>query len=58
MDWAVAEVELWPDDVRGAEPDWAALEGMARRDAATVRRLTGVAEAVGDAVDGEQEHAG
>ena len=29
-DWATAVVEEWPDDISQAEPDWAALEEMAR----------------------------
>jgi PadR family transcriptional regulator AphA len=37
-DWAVELVEEWPDDVRGAEPDWAALQEMADRAAAHARR--------------------
>ena len=37
--WAAGVVEGWPDDFRQAEPDWAALEGMARRDADVVARL-------------------
>ncbi len=28
-DWATEVVETWPDDISGAEPDWAALEAMA-----------------------------
>jgi DNA-binding PadR family transcriptional regulator len=28
-DWAAELVESWPDDLSGAEPDWATLESMA-----------------------------
>lgn len=28
-DWATEVVETWPDDISGAEPDWATLEAMA-----------------------------
>ena len=28
-EWAAGVVEEWPDDIRSAEPDWAALEAMA-----------------------------
>ena len=28
--WAMGVVETWPDDLRDAQPDWQALEGMAR----------------------------
>jgi len=36
-DWATTVVEQWPDDLRSASPDWAALEAMAARNEATVR---------------------
>ncbi len=39
-EWAAGVVEQWPDDVRSAEPDWATLEGMARRDEEALRRLS------------------
>lgn len=29
--WALDVVDTWPDDIRAAEPDWAALAEMARR---------------------------
>jgi len=32
-------VEAWPDDVRSAEPDWAALEEMAGHGDAYVERV-------------------
>ncbi|HWC12219.1 MAG TPA: PadR family transcriptional regulator [Acidimicrobiales bacterium] len=37
-DWAAAVVEEWPEDVRGAEPDWDTLAGMAARNEAVLRR--------------------
>ena len=37
-EWALATVDGWPDDVREAEPDWPALEAMAARNEAHVRR--------------------
>jgi PadR family transcriptional regulator AphA len=30
-DWAAGVVENWPDDLETAEPNWAALESMAKR---------------------------
>lgn len=36
--WARAEIENWPDDVRQAAPNLAALEAMARRNEAIVAR--------------------
>jgi PadR family transcriptional regulator AphA len=30
-DWAAGVVENWPDDLETADPDWAALESMAKR---------------------------
>ena len=38
-EWATGVVEAWPDDVRGAEPDWAALEEMAGHGDAYVERV-------------------
>ena len=40
MEWAAAVVEQWPDDVRAAEPDWATLEAMSRRNEQSIRRLS------------------
>jgi len=37
-EWATAEVAQWPDDLVGATPDLAALEGQARRYDALARR--------------------
>lgn len=38
-EWATGVVERWPDDVTKAEPDWAILEGMLRREEDTLRKL-------------------
>ena len=38
-DWATSVVETWPDDVRDAEPDWAALRRMADESVADVQRI-------------------
>lgn len=35
--WAAEVVEGWPDDLRAAEPDWAALAAMSAQDEAVVR---------------------
>ncbi len=35
-DWAEGVVAEWPDDLRSAQPDWAALEDMAARNEAYV----------------------
>jgi len=35
--WALGVVETWPDDLSGAQPDWAALEAQATTTAARVR---------------------
>ena len=37
-EWAAGVVETWPDDVRSAKPDQAALEDMAERNEAYLRR--------------------
>ena len=37
-EWATGVVEEWPDDIRSAEPDWAALEAMAEQDEEWLRR--------------------
>lgn len=37
-DWAADTVEAWPDDLRSAEPDWAALENMVAQADAYLRR--------------------
>ncbi|MEY2398780.1 MAG: hypothetical protein QOJ00_1954 [Actinomycetota bacterium] len=36
--WAIAEVEQWPEDLVGAEPDWAVLKEMAAHGAALSKR--------------------
>jgi DNA-binding PadR family transcriptional regulator len=36
--WAIGEVERWPDDIRAAEPDWAALQRQADHADEFVRR--------------------
>ncbi len=38
VEWAEAVVDKWPDDVRGAAPDWEALSDMAARNEAVLRR--------------------
>jgi PadR family transcriptional regulator, regulatory protein AphA len=38
VDWATEVVDGWPEDLRGAEPDWATLEAMAARDEAYLPR--------------------
>jgi PadR family transcriptional regulator AphA len=38
VEWAEAVVEEWPEDVRGAAPDWDTLTGMASRNEAVARR--------------------
>jgi DNA-binding PadR family transcriptional regulator len=45
-EWASGVVEAWPDDLHEAEPDWAALEGQARRAHARPART---ARGIGDA---------
>jgi DNA-binding PadR family transcriptional regulator len=37
-EWAEGVVELWPDDLRDAQPDWATLEGMAQQTEAYAQR--------------------
>lgn len=37
-DWAEETVEDWPDDIRSAEPDWAALENIVAESDAYLRR--------------------
>ncbi len=36
--WAATTVESWPDELHSAAPDWAALEGQARRAEAVAAR--------------------
>ena len=38
VDWAEAVIEEWPEEVRGAAPDWDTLAGMVTRNEAVVRR--------------------
>ena len=38
--WAIGVVEGWPEDVRGAEPDWATLEEMAQHADAFMERAS------------------
>jgi PadR family transcriptional regulator, regulatory protein AphA len=37
-EWAAEAVEAWPDDIRSAEPDWAALENIVAESDAYLRR--------------------
>ena len=37
-EWAEAEVEKWPEDLRSAEPDWATLENMVVQSSRLARR--------------------
>lgn len=37
-DWAAEVVEAWPDDIGSAEPEWATLENMARKNEAYLQR--------------------
>ena len=38
VEWAEAAVHEWPEEVRGATPDWDTLAGMAERNEAVARR--------------------
>ena len=38
VEWAVTEVDQWPDDVRKAPPNFATLEAMAERSEDYLRR--------------------
>lgn len=40
VEWAIEVVAAWPDDLTAAEPDWAALEGMAAVNEAYLKRAT------------------
>ena len=38
VEWAESVIEEWPEDVRGATPDWDTLAGMAARNESVVRQ--------------------